>query len=214
MIDSGLASLVSGDLVRRRPPADMLAPGSLLTERGAVLPLDHLRLLSLTNGLDAYGGHVRLFGIGPGGLRDMRWWNHPEGWRRTWCGRTDGWWFIGETAWGDQYAYAMPEDPLLFDGAVYRLDADRMEPEPVAESFAEFLRWEIGRSAVLPRSDATVAARERFGDLDPDSQLAYVPTLLEGGDDDPANLVVLPAGTAMALRGRAYGDVLGQAARN
>jgi len=212
MIDSGFASLLSGDLVRRRPPFDMLAPGSLLTERGAVLPLDHLHLLSLTNGLDAYGGHIRLFGVGPGGLRDMRWWNHPEGWRRTWCGRTDGWWFIGETAWGDQYAYAIPEDPLQFDGSVHRLDADRMDPEPVAESFAELFRCEIARSAVSPRCDATIAARERFGDLDPDTQLAYVPTLLEGGDDDPANLVVLPAGTAMALRGGAYGALLGASA--
>lgn len=212
MIDTTLAELVSAGAVRTRAPGDMLAPGSMLSERGALLPLDHLRLLSLANGLDAYGGHLRLFGLGPGGLRDMRWWNHPEGWRRTWCGRTDGWWFIGETAWGDQYAYAVPEDPLQFDGTVYRLDADRMEPEPVADTFAEFLRSEIGRNAVAPRCEATVAARERFGDLDVDTQLVYVPTLLEGGDDDPAHLAVLPAGTAMALRGSAYGSLLGTSA--
>ena len=71
-VDDGLSALLSRGLVRTRPPADMLSPDSLLGDRGAVLPLDHARLLSLTNGLDAYGGYFRLFGLGPWSVRDMR----------------------------------------------------------------------------------------------------------------------------------------------
>src|SRR4029079_16687964 len=106
VIDGALSALARGGLVDRRPPADMLSPASLLSERGAVLPLDHARLLSLTNGLTVYGGYFRLFGIGPGATRDMRRWNAPTCWRHAWRDRADGWWFFGETAWGDQYAYA------------------------------------------------------------------------------------------------------------
>ena len=117
MIDGALSALARGGLVEQRPPADMLSPASLLSERGAVLPLDHARLLSLTNGLTVYGGYFRLFGIGPGATRDMRRWNAWTCWRHAWSedGRADGWWFFGETAWGDQYAYATSDDPLAAD---------------------------------------------------------------------------------------------------
>ena len=111
-VDGCLSALLTRGLVRTRPAADMLAPSSLLSGSGAPLPLDHARLLSLSNGLDAYGGYFRVFGVGPWSVRDMRRWNAPDGWRRAWGGRADGWWFIGETAWGDQYAYATGgEDP-------------------------------------------------------------------------------------------------------
>jgi hypothetical protein len=182
----------------------MLSPESLLGERGAVLPLDHARLLSLTNGLDAFGGYFRLFGLGPWSVRDMRRWNAPQGWRAAWNGRADGWWFFGETAWGDQYAYACGNDPFAVDATVYRLDACRLEPEAVAEGFGEFLACELARNAAAPRDDVTVAARERFGEIDPNQQLAYVPSLLLGGQDDLANVVTFGAREAMAAAGETY----------
>jgi hypothetical protein len=49
----------------------------------------------------------------------------------------------------------------------------------------------------------TVAARERIGELDPNTQLAYLPSLMSGGEEDVANLVTLPARAAMAAAGRA-----------
>jgi hypothetical protein len=202
-VDDRLSALLTRGLVRTRPAADMLSPDSLLGD-GAVLPLDHARLLSLTNGLDAYGGYFRLFGLGPWSVRDMRRWNAGHGWRSAWDGRADGWWFFGETAWGDQYAYARGDDPFAADTTVYRLDACRLEPEAVAEDFGEFLAGELARSAMAPRDDATVAARERFGDIDPNQQLAYVPSLLLGGDDDLANVVTLGSREAMAAAGEAY----------
>ena len=159
-VDGCLSALLTRGLVRTRPAADMLAPSSLLSGSGAPLPLDHARLLSLSNGLDAYGGYFRVFGVGPWSVRDMRRWNAPDGWRRAWAGRADGWWFIGETAWGDQYAYATAgEDPLEFDATVYRLDACRLEAEPIAACFGDFLRDEVARNAAAPRDETTVAAR-------------------------------------------------------
>jgi hypothetical protein len=207
-IDRCLSALLSRGLARTRPAADMLAPESLLGEAGAVLPLDHARLLSLTNGLDAYGGYLRLFGVGPWSVRDMRRWNAAQGWRSAWDGHADGWWFIGETAWGDQYAYALGDDPLVLDTTVYRLDACRLDPEPVASGFAEFLRDDFTRNAAAPRDDTTVAARERFGDLDPGFQLTYLPSLLLGGDEDLANVVTLGAREAMTLAGEAHRSML------
>jgi hypothetical protein len=203
-VDDRLSALLSRGLVRTRPAADMLSPGSLLGEGGAVLPLEHARLLSLTNGLDAYGGYFRLFGVGPWSVRDMRRWNSRSGWRAAWDGRADGWWCFGETAWGDQYAYASGDDPFATDTTVYRLDACRLEPEAVADDFGEFLAGEFARNAAAPRDDLTVAARERFGEIDPNQQLAYVPSLLLGGDDDLANVVTLGAREAMAAAGAAY----------
>jgi hypothetical protein len=207
-VDATLSRLLTSGRVRTRPAADMLAPSSLLSEAGAVLPLDHARLLSLTNGLEGYGGYFRLFGLGPWSVRDMRRWNAPRGWRAAWRGRAENWWCFGETAWGDQYAYAASDDLLESDPTVYRLDAHRLEPEPVAACFGEFLRAEFGRNALGPRDDMTVAARERFGDLDPALQLAYVPSLLLGGDDDLCNVIALPAREAMTLAGEAYRGML------
>jgi hypothetical protein len=206
-----LSALLTRGLVRTRPAADMLSPASLVGGDGAVLPLDHARLLSLTNGLDAYGGYFRLFGLGPWSVRDMRRWNRPAGWRAAWEGRADGWWFFGETAWGDQYAYAPAEHPLSIDTTVYRLDACRLEPEAIAEGFCEFLAGEFTRNASSPRDEATGAARERFGDIDPNHQLCYVPSLLMGGDDDLANVVTLGAREAMAAAGCAYASWARQA---
>jgi hypothetical protein len=200
-VDDCLSALLARGLARSRPAADMLSPWSLLGESGAPLPLDHARLLSLTNGLDAYGGYLRLFGVGPWSVRDMRRWNDRNGWRRAWAGQADGWWFIGETAWGDQYAYAAGDDPFAFDTTVYRLDASRLEPEPIAAGFGEFLAGEFARNAASPRDEMMVEARRRFGDLEPSRQLAYVPALLAGGDEDLANVVELGAREAMTLAG-------------
>ena len=204
MIDSALSALVCGGPVDQRPPADMLSPASLLSERGAALPLDHARLLSLTNGLTVYGGYFRLFGIGPGATRDMRRWNAWTCWRHAWSGdgRADGWWFFGETAWGDQYAYAISDDPLSADWTVYRLDVCHLEPEPIADCFGDFMRGELARNAVEPRDEMTVAARERLGDIDPNAQVAYLPPLIAGGEEDLANLITLPARAAMVAAGR------------
>jgi len=204
VIDGALSALVRAGLVETRAPADMLSPASLLSERGAVLPLDHARLLSLTNGLTVFGGYFRLFGIGPGAARDMRRWNIPTTWRHAWDGGADGWWFFGETGWGDQYAYAVSDDPLSVDRTVYRLDVCHMEPEPIAAGFAEFVRGELARNAVDPRDETTVAARARLGDLDPATQLSYLPSLMEGGEEDVANLVTLPARAAMVAAGHAH----------
>jgi hypothetical protein len=203
MIDHALSALVRGGGVDQRPPADMLSPASLLSERGAALPLDHARLLSLTNGLTVYGGYFRLFGVGPGATRDMRWWNAWTTWRHAWEGRADGWWCFGETAWGDQYAYAISDDPLSVDRTVYRLDVCHLEPEPIADSFGEFVRGELARNAADPRDETTVTARERIGDVDPNTQIAYLPSLMAGGEEDVANLVTLPARAAMVAAGRA-----------
>jgi hypothetical protein len=134
----------------------------------------------------------------------MRRWNGPDGWRRAWGGRAEGWWFIGETAWGDQYAYATGDDPLEFDATVYRLDACRLEAEPIAACFGDFLRDELARNAAAPRDETTVAARRRFGDLEPSVQLTYVPSLLAGGDEDLAHVVELGAREAMTLAGDSY----------
>jgi hypothetical protein len=63
----------------------------------------------------------------------------------------------------------------------------------------DFLRDELARNATAPRDETTVAARLRFGDLEPSLQLSYVPSLLAGGDEDLAHVVELGAREAMTL---------------
>ena len=212
MIDGAFSALVRAGLVETRPPADLLGSASLLGD-GAVLPLDHARLLSFSNGLTCYGGYFRLFGIGPAATRDLRRWNRPGSWRNAWDGRADGWWCFGETAFGDQYAYAAGDDPFVSDHTVYRLDVCHLEPEPIAGCFGDFLCGELARNAVDPHDPTTVVARERLGDVDPGDLLSYLPSLLEGGDEDVANLVRLPAAAAMVAAGRAHAVSLHRPAR-
>lgn len=195
MTPDSVAGVASCGLVTRHEPVDLLAASTLLFDEPVPVPADHIRLLGLTNGAEAFGGYIRLYGLAPRHGIDLRHWNRPDGWRQAWRGRLDGFWCFGGTAWGDQYAYREGEP------GVFRLDAYRMEAEPVAASFAAFLGCEFLRQAERPHDDLTVQARQRVGDLEARQMLLPLPSPLGGPGIDTGELAVLPAEAVMTENG-------------
>lgn len=188
MSATALADLAADGAVTLHDPLDMFTPEALAVS----LPLEHMRLLSRSNGIEAYGGYFRVFGLGPRAGIDMLDWNEPSLWKQAWEGRADGWLCFGETGWGDQYAYRGEAG----GGTVFRLDAFSMEPEPIASGFAEWVRRVLLPNAQRPRDELTVTARERLGRL----PLAEHVTFLrppDGCEVDPTTVARVPAVAAM-----------------
>ena len=190
-----LADLAASGAVTLREPLDLFAAEGLETP----LPLEHLRLLQRSNGLEGYDGYYRLFGLGSRAGVDMAEWNQPDLWKRDWDGRADGYLCFGETGWGDQYAYREGEA----GGEVVRIEAFSMEAEPVAGSFGEFMRTVFLPCAVRPRDELTVQARERFGRLPLADHLTFLEPPLDG-ELDPARVVRMPAVAAMRANAAAF----------
>ena len=164
-----------------------------------------MRLLRAANGVEAYGGYFRLFGVGPRPVRrHARAGTTPASGSSAWGDRADGWLCSRRDRLGRPVRLRGRRRPVRGDPTVYRLDAFRLEPEPIAACFGDFLAGEFARNAAAPRDEMMVEARLRFGDLEPSRQLAYVPPLLAGGDEDLANVVELVARDAMTLAGETH----------
>ncbi|KQW83857.1 SMI1/KNR4 family protein [Brevundimonas sp. Root1279] len=192
-----VATLARLDDVELGAPIDASVLRDRLASAGVHLPLDHLEFLIQANGLTAYAGYYRLFGVdAPNGC--MISWNQPEMWKFAWAGRCDQYWSFGETGWGDQYAYRLG-DPA--DQNVYYLDAFAMTAEPIVASFTEFLQSEFLTCAVKPFDEMTARARERFGQLPADAHLVYSPSILLGGAEHLDRIQMMPARAAMIVNG-------------
>jgi len=98
---------------------------ALASRHGLFLVDEHRALLEQSNGIEAFAGYIRLFGVQTTESIDAVVWNDPDCWKFAWGDRCSGYWCFAETAWGDQYAYREG------DAGVFRLDAYRMEAEPV-----------------------------------------------------------------------------------
>jgi hypothetical protein len=171
------------------------------TENRLTLPPEHKELLQLSNGIEAYAGHVRLFGLYTTEAIDAVQWNGPDFWKFAWGGRCSFYWCFAETAWGDQYAYQVESLRTGRDAAVFFMDAMSMTPEVVASSFAEFLQKEFLRSAKDPYDAMIPLARQKFGPLEVAAHLVYVPSVLLGGTEDIGNVQKMNARSAMICNG-------------
>lgn len=89
------------DDVQVHPGAQLSAFDALEASCGLVLPSDHKELLRWSNGLEAYAGHFRIFGLGADAGIDSMVWNHYECWKFAWRERCSQYWCFGETAWGE-----------------------------------------------------------------------------------------------------------------
>lgn len=171
------------------------------TQSGLVLPPEHKELLQLSNGVEAYSGYVRLFGLYTTESIDSVLWNQHDFWKFAWGNRCSAFWCFGETAWGDQYAYAVESLKAGRDAKVYFMDALSMTPEVVAASFAEFLQNEFVRSAKEPYDAMIKQARQKLGPLEVPCHLVYVPSVLLGGTEEIANVQKMNARSAMICNG-------------
>jgi len=170
-------------------------------DQGIVFPKEHRTALQESNGLEVYAGYVRLFGLHTTESIDAAIWNQPDCWKFAWERKCSEYWSFGETAWGDQYAYALESLRGGMAYQVYLLDALSMTPQVVASSFAEFLEKELARSAEDPFDAMMKQARQKLGPLEVSSHLVYVPSVLLGGPEDINHVQKMNARSAMICNG-------------
>ena len=172
---------------------------------GLRFPTEYRRFLELTNGCEVYYGHYRIFGFDPNRSIDARRWNQNDYWKFAWSGAADDYWCFGETAFGDQYAFAVGELSRAEDVPVYQLHHGSMATgSPWDESFLAFLENEFLRNARSPYSARERRAYEILGPLRLDQHVALVPPLLllpTGDDGMNSQLQVMPSRAAMVCNG-------------
>lgn len=168
---------------------------------GFALPLDHREVLTWSNGIEAFHGYFRLFGLYSDDRVDAICWNEPGCWKFAWENRCLPYWCFGETAFGDQYAYET--EALKRSGAspVYLVNAYSMTPEILAPSFAEFFERDFLRNAKEPYDEMISLARRKLGELEIGSLLAYVPSIALTGVEDIETLMRKPRRAAMICNG-------------
>jgi hypothetical protein len=186
---------------RFHPGADASLIDSFESDHGLVLPKSHGELLQWSNGAEAYGGYLRLFGLYTMESIDSVIWNQPDNWKFAWGDRCSNYWCFGETAWGDQYAYSLGSLRAKEEAKVYFLTALSMTPQIVASSFDEFLEKEFIRSAKSPYDVMTRQARQKLGPLEMTYHLVYVPSVLLSGTEDINHVHKMHARSAMICNG-------------
>lgn len=177
-----------------------LALGALENALGLRLPADHRALLRESNGVDGYGGYLRLFGAGPSANLDIALWNDPKCWKFAWESRCSDYLCFGETAWGDQYAYSIPA-LICREPQVYFLDCLSMTPTVVASTFSEFFENEFIRSVKEPYDVMIKEVRQVLGDLEIGEHLIYATSPLLGGAEETSNVQKMDARSAMICNG-------------
>ena len=187
--------------VRFHRGADASLVAQLESDLSIAIPSDHKDALMLSNGAEAYGGYFRLFGVHTSETIDSVAWNQVEMWKFAWGTRCSNFWCFGETAWGDQYAYSLEAIQRARDIKVHLLESSSMAPRIWASSFSEFLEKEFLRCAKVPYDSMTRLARQKFGVIETDYHLAYIPSLLLGGSEDINNVVKLDARASMICNG-------------
>lgn len=143
-----------------------------------LIPKQHRAFLAATNGLEAFGGHYRIFGVGSGSARDISTWNHRASWKFAWPTPLEDFLCFGESSFGDQYAYRTTElTELSTEPRVYCLDGLEAQMQTIFTDFNDFLDREVETWISGPRDDLVMLAREKLGDVQPGDQLNFIPPL-------------------------------------
>lgn len=169
---------------------------------GIRFPAIHRELLLRTNGIEAAGGYLRLYGVGPDAAVDMEAWNEPELWKFSWQPFVADLFCFGGTCWGGQLVYRLaevstvrPDAPLhiLMDGQRFLRKSD--------QTFEEYLYQGFLANAREQLSPFTRRVRKKVGDLGPGELLTLAPHPIIGGADRVGNVVKMPAVTVMIISG-------------
>jgi hypothetical protein len=187
--------------VELHPGADGELLRTFESDSGLILPPEHTDVLLSTNGIEAYAGYLRLFGLYSTASVDAIAWNDQELWKFAWKDRCSPYWCFGGNAWGDQYAYSVESLRAGGDTKVCFVDALSMTPEVVADSFAKFMERELLGSARNPYDVMIKEARQKLGPLEMASLLVYVPSVLLGGTEQIGNVQKMNARSVMICNG-------------
>lgn len=201
---------MSSELIKRfsTVPGCYLSPSenaqklrSELDKASLLLPDSHLEVLSLANGIKAYYGYFRLFGVGSEEVLNIEDWNNPKTWKFAWEKDLSDFVCFGETAWGDQYAYRLSELKSRKEPPVYFLEGVAMVPEVIADDFQVFFDHEFYRCAKEPYDDVVKVAAQKLGSLDWNDHIIYIPSLLLGGEEKIENVSKINARSGMIING-------------
>jgi hypothetical protein len=166
---------------------------------GVRLPPAHRAMLQSANGLTTSYGYHRLFGVGDGS-QDIGPWNAHETWKFAWPVPLDDYLAIGQTGWGDQYAYRLSDLRRGIE-SIHWLDHFMMETGevPVAGTFGTFMHAFLTR-ACMPE-EKIHEARRQVGDLNRDELAVFSPSPLLVGLERATQLKRMPARDALILNG-------------
>ena len=163
-------------------------------------PKEHIELLSISNGLEFYGGYYRLFGVDEREKINLFSWNLDSLWKEVWGEYVSGYCFFGMSAIGDQFAYRL-KDGNIQSNQVYYLDGITMDVIEIYDSFEAFFEREFVLKAQGGMESIFVSARERFGNLDLSRSCIYSPSLMMVNDPSVENLMILPTKDVMTING-------------
>lgn len=166
-----------------------------------LLPLSHREVIEKLKVVVVADGAIRLLGGWSEPWLNIDRWNAEQEWRFAWGDRLSSFFFFGETAWGDQYAYKWLDVGRRLAPEVYYLDANTMEPTLAADDFDEFVAHWISLDARDPFDEMTAEALRTFGPLDAADHFVFVPSMELGGQDEISNVSKLPARTSQIFAG-------------
>lgn len=189
------------DRVRQVPGVSIHEPSTGLIDSpwiADVVPAALTRLYRTSNGMEAFHGYYRLFGLGVTDHIDAIEWNHPDTWKFAWNGRCDRYWCFGETALGDQYALDLESTS---NESVCVLEATTMNQLNSYPSIECFIDQEWLPNAACPRHEMIKAAFERMGPISSNENLVFSPSRTIGGSDDLDRAMKVMPRLAMTIEG-------------
>jgi hypothetical protein len=168
---------------------------------GVRLPAAHRDVLAATNGIEAAGDFVRLFGARPVAVVDLGEWNSLELWKFAWTDEVHECFFFAQTALGDQFGYRLGEvQQAGADPPVITTSLDDPRPRLLDRTFGDWLR----RFAELARRPSPVAA---LGKVGAHELVVRTPSLLISGDPTEGELKPMESVIAMVLSGDVWTQV-------
>lgn len=184
------------------PGASEVAIDRLEQRYGIRLPAIHRELLLRTNGIEAAGGYVRLYGVGTDAGVDMEAWNEPELWKFSWRPFVAELLCFGGTCWGDQLVYHFADlSSDRSDAPIHILSDGHRGLRRSDQTFEEYLYQGFLANARQQLSAFNRKVRKKVGDLPPGELLTLAPHPLIGGPERVGNVMKMPAATVMVISG-------------
>ena len=185
-------------------------PCPVIDNKEMRLPDSHLDFLQLSDGVMAYGGYFRIFGVKNHPQLNLYNWNASETWKFAWKHVVDGFYCFGETAWGDQYAYSISDMKEDSESKVFFLEHITMKPEVISDSFEGFLENEFIRNAKTPYDDFIVQVRNKIGDISLDFHIIHNPSLLVSSEERIERVEKMDSVTSMVINGDLFSALANQ----
>jgi hypothetical protein len=161
--------------------------------QAALVDEGHRELLAAHDGLTAWGGGLRCFGVTSRALPAIASWNRADGWRSAYRNLTDGLLAFAEDVFGNQFCYE--------ERRIVRLQAETGDREFVADCLEGWAQ------AILSDPHKELGLwllhewRSAGNTVQPSQHLCPKLPFVTGGAFEPSNLYVLDRHESMVFKG-------------